>query len=290
MFPVGLLTNEAYEGTEKLTRQHLRPLWEENAEENFLKVQKTIMELPKFGRNKAGVVIGAGYGVEELVEELSVLIDPKLCLCSFPPCTICTDKSLPLFVKNDIRPDFVVALNTEATDAVKPEVWFKDVGKNTSLILPITAHRSHVRLWEQNDGGDIYWMVPENIDSDLAMKYADRLNVPLINRGSNSGEFAYNMAAFMACNPIVLIGMTYAFRSLFDVLKGQSSQNFEYHHFFVEGKNCYTTLPFMEQRTSFLETARVLSEAGIRTFNCSSGGILYDNYCERANLRETICP
>lgn len=282
--------------SEKKVRKHLRPLWKENAEANIPFVKHVIEDLPNYQRKKPAVVMGAGYGLED---KLTVLLD-KITDCKNPPVLIACDKALPKCYQIGLVPNYVVALNTEHTSEVRVRDWFARVEEfDTKLVLPITAHPSHVRFWFEKNRRqeDIYWMVPSNIDEDLASELADEIESASIPRGSNAGEFAYLMACFMQSNPIGLIGMPYGYKSLVECLRGQSKDNYEFHQFHNSGLNCYTTLGWMEQRTEFLEMVKSYSKVEspdgsllpwIETFNSNEGGILYDEFCKRLTIEEFL--
>jgi hypothetical protein len=252
----------------------------ENEKANEPFVKKTVMQLPLYDLKTPAVIVGAGYGIDEQIPLLTTEKDVVV---------IATDKANPHFVKLGVCPDYIVALNTEETPEVKVGEWFRGVERNSRLVLPVTAHPSHMRHWTEVGGGEVFWMVPLNIDPDLSEEWAKKYNCPAMNRGANSGEFAFQVAAMMRCSPVGLIGMPYAWKTLVEALKGQLPENYEYHEFCQDGKHCYTTLAFMEQRTEFLELVRMsryvweTSETGfsnlipwIKAYNCSEGGILYD--------------
>ena len=203
------------------------------------------------------------------------------------PAIFCTDKAHPGVLKLGRHPDYVLSVNTEETKDVKLREWYDGVGRFSKLILPVTAHPSHVRIWTDLGGGEIYWMIPENTDFELANGWAEKYQFPMLQRGSNSGEFAWMMANILGHDPIGLIGMPYAWKTLKEVLDSQSKEWFEYHHFCTNGKNCYTTLSFMEQRTEFLELIKTYSVN--RTFNLTEGGILYDaSILKRMNIDDFL--
>lgn len=278
------MTTSTYTANELAVSKHLRKLWIRNERANEPFIRQTIQDIPRTELPEgAAVVIGAGYGVEE---QVPMLEGRKVT-------TFCTDKARPVFAKHGMVPDYTLALNTEKTEEVELSQWFKDVGTGDHLIMPVTAHYSHMRVWK---GGPVSWMVPQNIDSDLALKWAKKYDLDPYHRGANCGEFAYQMACYLRKSPIALIGMPYAWKSLPEVLRDQGSDNYEYHHFCADGKHCFTTLGFMQQRTEFLEVVEMHSKVWdgdvlvpwIKTYNCSEGGILYSDTLERSTLEEFL--
>ena len=237
-----------------------------------------------------GFVVGAGYGYKESISNVyKHCRDNEGCVRVFA-----TDKVASKCVQlTDIdadswsHPDFVLSVNTEETSAVKLEEWYELVATDTALILPVTAHPSHVRWWLRYHGGPIYWMVPNNIDKDLSELWAGKYGVPAMPRGSNSGEFAWLMASLLGCKPIGLIGMTYAWKTLKEVLDMQSVEKYDYHEFYDEEKHCYTTLGFMSQRTEFLEYVSIYGK-DTKTYNLSEGGILYNEDVKRMTVKEFL--
>lgn len=250
-------------------------------------------ELPDFGFGRAGVVVGAGYGLAKLLpgiadyqEHLHLMVtlgDDNETREAKPPVVIASDKALPICIDHGVKPDYVVALNTEMTVDVELEKWFARVPARSALVLPVTAHPSHVRLWPN----DVFWLVPTNIDPGLSEELEKRFDQRAIPRGSNSGQLAYIMAVFMGCCPVGLVGMTYAWPTLVDVLRPQRPESYEYHHFHNESGDCYTTLGFMDQRTEFLELVSQYAP-WVKTCNCSGGGVLYSEDCERMDLKDFL--
>jgi len=258
-------------------------MWIENEKANEPFIQHTIMELEDKYDDVPGVVVGAGYGFRDTVHEIYKKNKDIV--------MVATDKAFPaccrlMDLAEQYSPEYVVSLNTEVTPDVKPKEWYAPATKLNSLILPVTAHPSHVREWMDAGGGEIFWMVPANIDEDLSENFSQKY-CPAMPRGANSGEFGFLMAFIMGCDPIGLVGMPYAFKSLPEVLEFQTPNNYEYHHFVQEGMHCFTTLPFMEQRTEFLELVAISQHPSV--FNLSEGGILYDNrLVRRTDLTEFL--
>lgn len=256
-------------------------MWKANAISNADFVKRTIDELPNYNFKRPAVVVGAGYNIEKSLAVISK-VSPRASLV-----IISCDKALPACLDAGIDPDYIVSLNTEKTDAVEPDRWYEDVSLS-ELILPVTAHPCHVQEWYRRTNGEIYWMVPMNIDPALSEELGITFGTAPIARGSNAGEFSYLMAAYMGCSPIALIGMPYAFKTLVDVLKFQSPDRHEYHYFYEKTTGaCYTTLGFMDERTEFLEVADQFS-AKVDTFNCTEGGILYSDKCRRMTIEDFL--
>lgn len=255
-------------------RAHLRKFWLLNYQANKRRIpsDKKFTDLPDLMWARPVAVLGAGGIARATFELLSTWDDLTVVAC---------DKVLPRVVPY-LRPDFVVALNTELTPDVRLEEWFRH-GNDVGLIVPVTVHPRTVELWK----GEVYWTNPTNVDDDLQMLVQQEQGLQPFHRGLNVGEFGVSMAAFMRPAEIGLFGMWYAWRTRRQALAGQPRDNYDVVELRNGGERWWTTISWLSGRSSFIQFCKNLVTQGIEIFNASEGGILYHpEYCRPTGVKE----
>lgn len=195
---------------------------------------------------------------------------------------IVCDKAAPWIIDKGIVPEYVVALNAEHTEVG----WWlqKANNKKTTLIVPLGVHPDTYAHWD----GPIKFINAVTA-SGLHERATSELNIPPITIGSNAGTFAYNVAAMTNHNPIGYIGMDFSFLQECNVL---AKQNYPKRFNVIKmtdinGDVRYLDIGWFDMAQAFQEAAfRYGQWNGIRTYNCTEGGINYSEHCGQKTLKQ----
>jgi len=243
---------------EKAT-QMLENIWKANIKENLKRVTGRYRSIINIHYGSPAVVIGAGPSLPKNSYLLTKLKPNTI--------TVCCDKAVP---NVPITPTYVVALNSEETDVNK---WIAPASQKSTLILPFSVYPRTGENWQS----DIIWV---NLNLPISeTEMLKQMGYPPLIGGSNTGVFSYLLAVEFGCNPIVLVGMDYSFKTRKEVEQRQDK-----HHYLIwegtdiNGEVRYGTWDWYDSYVAFCEYAeKAYQRRGTITINCTEGGFLYDN-------------
>jgi len=272
-------SNPLHRRRNRIAAELLEEKWIANYEQN-----KAVLKNPRVVRLEdlatdalRVVVVGAGPSLQK--QDLTVL----------PPGThfLVCDKALPR-ISHEITPRAVTALNASSPkyDGISQVAWWWSASKceGTVLIAPLTADPDTFSYWPGR-------ICPINgaLPIDLTDRIEQETGLPPYNCGSNVGVFAYLMAGRLGYREIILVGMDYSFRTREEVMAMFKPE--EPYMIFectdIQKEVRWTTWGWFDSAITFFEYARFFARNGIRTINCTEGGILYDGeFIEASSLKE----
>lgn len=268
------------------TVTHLLPIWLENMYINFIKdnvIIHNIEELIKSKHGQPGLIIAAGPSLHDnnnlkLLHDSAFYRDKKGIIIS-------TAHTLKDCLKYDVIPDYMVVL-----DESEIEADFVDIGNKAKTITGIfvsTIHPEVLKRWQ----GEKYFFI--GVIPDRTIPNVQKVLTWLLpcftefDAGSNCGTACWNIARYIGCNPIALLGLDFAFnintpvqetpyyaafrrsyKSDEEMLK--KAYRFHTHSFF--GTNCYTDSMFDEfMKTAVFLFKQTKKRKNLETINCSPG-------------------
>lgn len=242
----------------------------------------------------------------DIVPDLVVTVDPHASRIvrwfGDPALTVESLATDDYFSRQDMDPGFredQIKMNRELMDILDRH------GKHIRIAVSSSASRAVVARCSQI-GMNMYWWNPFFDDYDLPdslTREVYKLNgKPCINAGGNVGTACWVIAhAILEKKRIALLGMdlgyygdtpyaqTQYYRELVEILGEDRIADA-----FVHMKNPHTNCDFFSDpayfwyRTIFLEMAQEVAERGVRTVNCTGGGILYGDGVEFMSFEEFL--
>ena len=221
------------------------------------------------------LVVGAGPSV------MKNLADIDRSLYTIIAC----DKITPKLIARSIVPDFICALNAAHTDVKE---WLKPANmQGVGLIVPCGVNPEAYEDW---NGGLLF--VNAVTSSGLHERVKAECGYRDIVIGSNAGTFAYTMAVFLGYNPIAYMGLDFSFLTKEQVLAKYDFNEYDPPSYNVlemtdiNGDVRWLDLGWFDMAQAFQEKARdYVQFFGIRTINCTEGGINYSPYCGSMTLK-----
>ena len=184
------------------------PLWMQNFGENFadIKEGKNLATLQNEHDGLPAIVIGAGYPVFQL-NHLNMLkkANPKAVI-------IATDKMLKPCLDKGISPTYVTTIDGDPQIAAffanrKAMKWTKE----GTVIINVMAHPITAKTIK----GKKYWFISMIDDPFNKRSITAALHfiakIVITHTLGNVGGFSWNLAYFLGCNPIALIGMPFSY-------------------------------------------------------------------------------
>jgi len=261
----------------KIVNELLAKQWTDNyvANKKFIaELQDPILmtKFAKLGEFNPALCIGAGPSLAKNIDKVNQ---------DFYTIIAC-DKVAPKLPEHGIVADYIVALNASPTEVVH---WLDDVNDcATTLVIPIGVHPDTYSKWK----GPIKFINAVTSSKLHERAYSELGYIPF-TIGSNAGTFAYNVAAMTGHNPIGYIGMDFSFLQECEVLAKQ-----DYPKRFnvikmtdVNDEIRYLDIGWFDMAQAFQEAAfRYGQWSGIKTFNCTEGGINYSEHVGQMTLSE----
>lgn len=259
----------------KIVNELLAKQWADN----YVANKKFIAELhdpvlavgfAKSGDYKPALCVGAGPSLAKNIDKVNHDLYT----------IVACDKAAPKLLKHGIAADYIVALNASPTEVVH---WLDEVNDSaTTLVIPIGVHPDTYSKWK----GHIKFINAVTSSKLHERAYSELGYIPF-TIGSNAGTFAYNIAAMTGHNPIGCIGMDFSFLQECEVLAKQ-----DYPTKFnvikmtdVNDEIRYLDIGWFDMAQAFQEAAyRYAQWNGIRTFNCTEGGINYSEFVGEITL------
>jgi len=218
------------------------------------------------------VVAGAGPSLDENLAELSGLVGADF---------FCTDKAYPKVVEY-LDPKYVLAAHPKSPDDVQK--WWNagDTTKST-LIMPLIADPIYLKDWKGS-----YCLFNGSTPTTLTQQIINETGLEPINMGYNVGFLGYLLAPRLGYNRVVLLGMDFSFRTREEARNQQDGDFYliiEYPE--KDGKPRWANWGWFDTTIAFFEYARFFAKRGVKTYNCTNGGIIYDGeYIEEMTVKE----
>lgn len=271
-------TNPLHRMRNRIAAEILEESWKVNYnlnKEYFNSPRRVTLEsLPS---DRLALIVGAGPSLKKNLADL------KQYGLSWKPTVFCTDKAVEQILPYTI-PEYVCALNAQSPKGEVEKWWKKAPTEHSTLIMPITADPVHLKHWDGK-----FCFVNCALPIDLTDRIAQETKMDPIPGGSNVGVFSYLMATRMGFKTIFLIGMDYSFASRKQVVSryGRDEPYIVMEHRNTKGEVRWSTWDWFDSAIAFFEYARFFGRNGIRTINCTDGGIIYDGeYVESMTVQE----
>jgi hypothetical protein len=260
----------------KLVGQVLKATWEKNYEANKAFIQQTppFMQMVAKGTDcRPCVAVGAGPSRIKNMQNL----DPELYDI------IACDKVAPELMNLGITPTYIVALNAAQTDVRK---WLEPAVNKSILVMPCGVHPETYEGWRP----ELVRFINNSLATELNLRVESELGLPTLVIGSNAGTFAYLLGVYTMHNPVAYIGMDFSFTSRRAVIDYQDPRKYnviEMTDLWKGEEVRFTDLGWWDMVLAFQDWVKVYKEYwGIRTINCTEGGVNYSQYCESMSLEE----
>jgi hypothetical protein len=192
------------------------PMWFENCGRNVALIRDglSIDAIPKRPKGPA-VVVGGGPSFERY-EHASVLAEYRTKI----PTIITTDRSLKTLLTHTCTPDFVASIDGDPIVAQYYRLHSDERGALVDCVFDaVTINPLTVKYARENLNGKTYWFThflddPTNERCDkcnrlslTAAFYYFTGRKTIIQAPGNVGAFAWHLAYFLGCDPIILVGM-----------------------------------------------------------------------------------
>lgn len=285
----------------------LKKEWEENYVQNkrwiLARDNALARAIEKGGRDKGpAMVVGAGPSVNKNLKDL----DHELYTI------YAADKMCPRLVDMGIYPEVVCALNAAHTDVAK---WLEPANKRgVKLIVPCGVNPEAHEAWE----GEVIF-VNAVTPTGLHERVQAECHYSPVVIGSNVGTMCYTMATHFGHNPIAYIGLDFSFLTRDEVMKKYITgytdgveleyepgslgiqpkstkpckipiYSKQYHIIEMTDINDevrWLDIGWWDMSQAFQEKVRDFKQFyGVRTINCTEGGINYSDYCGAMTLKE----
>jgi len=288
------------------TVTQLLPMWLENMRQNTMKGVEIpdVKEIENSAeRGTPGLVIGAGPS--SIANNHLHMLRDSVFYNEHKGKIVSTAHSLEDCLEAGVVPDYMVLIDA---DPVMMKFIDHDIvdehSRNITGIFSISADHNVVERW---GGRKVFFMsvVPDitipNVPGVLAGLFP---NITVMNAMANSGSFSWNVARYIGCDPIALIGLDFSFKPEFPIkdtpyykpLRASSRDEkemiskwyrFHTHSFF--GTNCYTDHVHDTFASVSVKDFKAYKEhGGITTINCTEGGIIDDEAVENMWFRDWL--
>jgi hypothetical protein len=289
------------------TVMQLLPQWLENVHLNFIKDAEIpdIREIENsVEQGTPGLVIGAGPSLRAN-NHLDMLRDSAF-YKEHKGVIISVANNIKECLDSGIVPDYMVLIDGDPI--ITPEFIDHNVVddhcKDITAIFSVTVPPAAAKRWK----GDVHYFMP--VIPDMTIPNAQAVisglfpNVTEMDAMANCGSFAWNVARYVGCNPIALIGLDFAFKPetpikdtwYWEQLRASCSSDketietmyrFQTHSFF--GTNCFTDIVYGSFGVGSMETFKAYKKRdGIITQNCTEGGIIDDPDIENMWFRDWL--
>lgn len=276
------------------TLSALLPLWMKNLARNMPKILegKSTTELPKH-KGEPAIIIAAGPSLWRR-KHLSLIAKSSW----QHPIIIC-DRLLISCLKNNVFPSYVCSLDGH------PEVatFYATDTEKLKAVFSIMVHPEVIETFK----GDVYWFVPfmDNVyDADsLTRAFHFMTDKPMLMTGANVGVFAWNLAFYLECNPIIMTGFDLSYdtpditKSLYyqQMLKTFKGNKEKTKKLFAMGvhpifKTKYVLDPIMR---GYLDVFRAYAKTAhernkLHTINATEGGSVFGEGITCMTLQDAI--
>ena len=188
--------------------------WFENAGANMTEIRNglDIKDIPQ--RKGPAVIVGGGpsyhrYRHQNLLQEFRDRI----------PTIISTDRMLKSLLAVQVEPHFVASIDGDPIVSEFYQIHSDERFPKTDVVFDaVTVHPLTLKTAKENLGGKVYWfthffddpMTPRcgtcnRLSLTAGLHYMTKKT--LIQAAGNVGAFAWHLAYFLGCDPIIMIGM-----------------------------------------------------------------------------------
>lgn len=273
------------------TALSLMPLWMDNLRDNFGAVQESpdIKDMTSVDGGTA-LLIGAGpslYDNPSGTDHLEVLAESGF--QDNGGIVIATDRILKDCLEHGVVPDYFCVV--DGSENILPFLDHEIIDQYRDEMEGVMCAMSHpdvVKRWK----GKTYFYISD-IAQELLPNVAHTMSLLLrrtvINTGGHCGGFCWNLAVYLGCKTIGMIGMDLSYKTTFPIEqtayykqyanahKNDSKKIVDcfrlYKHPFF-GTGCYTDYVFDSYEESWRSWFKLMGEKGVRTINATEGGIL----------------
>jgi hypothetical protein len=249
----------------------LRQQWEANYVANRDRIKATEeFQYRATNKHKPVLCVGAGPSLRENLRHIDDSLY-KIIAC---------DKAVPALVRKGVTIDYIVAMNAAPT-AVRE--WLEPANDGyPTLIVPCGVNPEAYQDWK----GKLQF-VNAVTSTGLHDRVTSELGLLPMVIGSNAGAFSYCMAWYMGFNPIAYCAMDFCFERKMDILRSIEDSNYNILEMNdVRRRKRWLTLGWFFMADAFQDRVKAANHQGVRTVNCTEGGINYSNYTERLSLVE----
>lgn len=277
-----------------VTVQYYLPMWLENMYRNFIKEYvKDIRDIKEVesivAKGTPGLVIASGpslfkYKHTDLLAKSKFYTEKQGII-------IATSHSLIPCLESGVVPDYVTI--TDAEDVMLEHIDHPIVDEYSSDIMGIFSTHIHPDVLDRWNGDRIFVLtsIPDmtipNVQGVISGLFP---NLTEFNAGAHVGAFSWNIAHFMGCDPIAMIGLDCAFdiatpieqtpyysayRPSYKTEQEMIDECYHFHTHSFFGNNCYTDdihYGFMEISVALAKLAN--EHTGVKTINCTGGGFI----------------
>lgn len=277
-----------------VTVQYYLPWWLENMYRNFIKEHvkdlHDIKELANSVEDRTrGVVIGAGpslweYGHLEMLAESDFYKNKRGTI-------LCTSHSLEACLTAGVVPDYMTVIDCE--DVMIEHVDHDIIDEHCSEITGIFALHTHPDVLERWNGKKVFIMtsVPDVIIPNVQGVISGLFpGFSEFDAGAHVGAFTWNIAQYMGCKEIALIGLDCSFlpdtpveetpyyeayRPSYKTVQEMIDACYHFHTHSFFGNNCYTDDAHRSFAKTTVNMARIgKDQRGVKTINCTGGGFI----------------
>ena len=276
-----------------VTVMHYMPMWLENIYKNFFKEHiKDLSDIKKIAgtaKGKPAIAIGAGPSLFKY-KHLELLAQSQFYQQKVGP-ILTTSHTVKDCLEAGVIPDYMILLDPEPImmTHIDHDIVDKYADQITGVFCITTDHEVYKR-WKGKKVFFISAISEATIPNVMAIISGLFPEITEMNALANAGSFSWNVARFMGCNPIVLIGMDQGFlpetpfeeTPYYNAFKRSHSTHqeivddcfhFHTHSFFKN--NSYTDDIYKNFAANTIEIARITKEQeGVETLNCTGGGFI----------------
>lgn len=276
-----------------VTVTHYMPMWLQNIYRNFLKKHvkniKDIKEIFDTATNKPAIVIGAGPSLQKF-HHLELLADSAFYKEKIGP-ILTTSHTVKDCLEAGVIPDYMILLDPEPV--MLPHIDHDIVDEYADKIkgiFPITIDNIVLNRWK---GKKIFFLAAiseatiPNVQAVLSGLFP---KITEMNALANAGTFSWNVAKFLGCNPIAMIGMDQgflmdtpveetpyykAFQKSYDNREEILDNDYYFHTHSFFKTDRYTDDIYRNFAKNAIAAANVAKkDKGIRTINATGGGFI----------------
>ncbi len=182
----------------------IRKEWQENTIANMERFYKSNsiwnLEWKYYGKDeKAMILVGSSPCLKEDVHKLKE-IDDHFCI-------ICANSALKFLLKNGIKPDYCISLDSDHIDI--PQHLDCD-NKDITLLASTSTYGKALDKWK----GPIYFMPYYSVSKDLRIKLRKRLGKAICGGGNSMTQAFWVVSVIFGSKTVIFVANEYCFDSV----------------------------------------------------------------------------
>lgn len=283
------------------------PMWCKNIANNLLRIRSEhdIKELYGLHAGKSAIVVGAGDSLFDNASKTNHLEVLSKYRDTFDGIILVTDHYLDQYIKYQIG-DYVCIV--DGSELIYNRFMNNDIVKNKSSdqkpnigIFANCSSEKVVNCWKD----PIYFFtpsIPAEILPNATSLMEDFSGNTSINAGGHAGALAWNLAAWMGCKEIALVGIDLSYKVTTPLEKLQSYNMYlnalgsdNVKEGYSEGFNNFFGVPYRIDsiydafRETLISWIIAFQERGTcKTINCVEGGAVYHRDIENMYLKDYL--